>query len=75
MSADVDTSTVRPAFSISPPVAGTFIMADNSPFFAFRPDSVMAANTAYTVTLSTSLKSKTGVPIHAPYLLYYSTGN
>ncbi len=77
--APYDTSTVRAAFSISPSVEGSLNMngaTSNEPYFTFVPatDQSFAANTEYTVTVSTALKAADGTPLPQKYTSTFRTG-
>jgi len=67
----IDTSTVRGAFTISPMINGTFNFSNFS--FVFDPSQNFAANTNYTVTIATSLRSKLGDPLDSPYTFSFKT--
>ncbi|MBI5021293.1 MAG: Ig-like domain-containing protein [Ignavibacteriales bacterium] len=68
----IDTNTVRGAFSISPSLEGYFIMGGIN--IAFIPTSVYTASTKYTVTLSTTLGTKSGKHLVEPYIFSFTTG-
>ena len=70
----IDTSTIRSAFSINPPVEGTFIAADPGANFEFRP-GVLQPFTVYTVTISTGLHSRSGAALQSAYAFSFATGN
>jgi hypothetical protein len=70
----VDTSTIRQAFSISPDVGGTFYCYDRWYDFGLIPDSLLNANTTYTVTISSALGSLGGSHLESPYTFSFSTG-
>ncbi|MDI6804109.1 MAG: Ig-like domain-containing protein [Bacteroidota bacterium] len=67
----IDTSTVRQSFTISPAVSGYFSYYYNS--FSFYRDQLYAPNTTYTVTISTSLRSKTQDQLQNPYTFSFTT--
>ncbi|MBI4546561.1 MAG: Ig-like domain-containing protein [Ignavibacteriae bacterium] len=71
--AKIDTSSVRNAFTINPSVGGTFILYDNSGYFAFDPSLQLSNNTIYTVTISTALRSKHGYNLSSPYTFAFRT--
>ena len=72
---NMDTSTARSAFML-PGSSGMFYFYGSSSFY-FVPakETPLDANTTYTVTISTALKSKAGSPIKAPYSFSFTTGN
>jgi hypothetical protein len=70
----VDTSTIRQAFSISPDVGGTFSCYYPSDHFYFVPDSLLSANSTYTVTVSTALRTRGGSNLESPYTFSFTTG-
>jgi hypothetical protein len=69
----LDTGSVRAAFSINPPVSGLFSFSyyGNSSFY-YSP-SLLSANTTYTVTISTALRTKGGGYLQAPYMFSFRT--
>ena len=70
--ANVNISSVSKAFSISPAVTGTF---SNSGYgFYFSPQNQLAANTLYTVTVATSLKSAGGDTLQTGTVFSFTTG-
>lgn len=70
----IDTSTVRSAFSIAPTVGGTFPPWNASDFY-FVPSTPLQPYTIYTVTISSALHSKSGVPLASPYTFTFATGD
>lgn len=75
LNAPIDTATVRSSFKTSPNVTGTFSLYANSSGFSFLPASPLAANTTYTVTVSTSLISTRGEYFGEPYSFFFVTGS
>jgi len=73
--AQIDTGSVRNAFSISPPVASGFQMQDRTSYFYFAPTGPLAARTTYTVTLATSMGCKSGGGLQSPYSFSFTTGD
>ena len=73
--ANIDTGSVRSSFSISPSVTGYLYLYDFSNYFYFMPASSFAANTTYTVTISTGMKSRDGIHTLTPYVTNFTTGN
>lgn len=71
----LDISTVIPAFSISPTTPGTFNLTEGSSYFSFTPNGLLLPNTTYSVTLASSLRSKSGSNLTAPYTFSFTTGN
>jgi hypothetical protein len=71
----LDTATIRPAFTISPSVSGSFSWSGGAPplSFSFRPASLLANGTRYSVSLSTTLKAAAGSPLPAPYAFTFTT--
>lgn len=74
-----DTSTVREAFSITPTVSGALQLSGNEyyyPSFVFFPTSntSFAANTQYTVTVSTALKAIDGTSLPQTVTSTFTTG-
>ena len=67
----LDTGSVRSAFNISPYVAGTFQFY-NSSQFQFLAENGFSMNTKYTITLSPSLQSASGVTL-SPYSMSFTT--
>jgi hypothetical protein len=75
LNGNIDTSSVRSAFSISPPVpGGNFNLSDPNNSFYFYNDG-MLADTTYTVTLSTALKTNAGDHLLSPYSFSFTTGH
>ncbi len=71
--APIDTSTVRGAWSISPPASGVFRFASGLVGFTFVPTQRLLANTTYTVTVSDTLASSAGIHLSQPYSLTFTT--
>ena len=69
----IDSTTMASAFSISPAVAGKFQYSTTS--FSYIPSSPLAANTPYTVAVSTNLHAKNGTPIKNAYSFKFTTGS
>jgi hypothetical protein len=61
------------AFSISPSVSGT--LQNNGSSFTFTPQSSLAPNTTYTVTVSTALHGNNGTAVAHPYTFSFTTGS
>ncbi|HLF05618.1 MAG TPA: Ig-like domain-containing protein, partial [Thermoplasmata archaeon] len=61
------------AVSASPAIAGTFGWVLNDTKFVLTPSSPLQAGTAYTVTISSSAKSKAGATLPSPYSFKFST--
>ena len=69
----IDLVTLASAFSISPSVSGT--LQNNGSSFTFTPQSTLAPNTTYTVTVSTALHANNGTAIAHPYSFSFTTGS
>lgn len=70
----LDTSTVRSAFS-SPGINGNLSVVDGSSHISFSPVNLpLPANTTYTITISTALRSKSGSMLASPYSFSFTTG-
>ncbi len=69
----IDTSSVRQSFTISPAVSGNFYYYRTS--FLFYPNRFLTPNTTYTVTISTSLRSKGQDQLQHPYTFSFTTGS
>jgi N-acetylmuramoyl-L-alanine amidase len=59
----MDTASVRGAFSIDPPVKGAIRWNSNGAQMVFKPDSLLAFEVTFTVTIGASAKSSRGQPI------------
>ncbi len=71
-SRQMDTSSVKNAFIISPQVTGTFFWEENNQRMIFIPDSLMKA-TSYIVTILTSAKSIWNINIDSIYTFNFTT--
>ena len=69
----IDPTSMASAFSISPSVSGT--LQNNGSSFTFTPQSSLAPNTTYTVTVSTALHGNNGTAVAHPYTFSFSTGS
>lgn len=69
----VDSTSIIPSFSINPSVSRNLTYGGSS--FTFTPSTSLAANTTYTVTISTGLRAKNGTPMKNPYTFSFTTGN
>jgi len=69
----IDTGTVRSAFKLTPTTSGYFSMYDGSSYFTFYPTNELLADTTYSVTVDTSLRSKSGDKLLAPYTFSFAT--
>jgi hypothetical protein len=74
-SAYIDTSSVRSAFNISPPVNGMFTYSYYPIQFTFDPYQYLLQYTTYTVTIGTSLRSMAGDTLKTPYVFSFKTGS
>jgi hypothetical protein len=70
--ASVNMSTASTAFSISPSIVGTLSSLGNG--FYFHPQNSFAANTQYTVTVSTKLKATIGDTLLTERTFSFTTG-
>ena len=71
----IDTSTVRSAFN-APGITGTFTFYDGSNlFYHYLTNLPLDANTSYTVTINTSLRTKAGDRLESPYTFSFTTGD
>lgn len=74
----VTLSSARNAISISPPASGSFKYGDYYPYeqmnqIEFTPNSSLAANTKYTVTISTIITDMYGNKMKEPYSFSFVT--
>jgi hypothetical protein len=69
----IDSTSVSPSFSISPPVTGRLTFGGSQ--FEFTPLPSLATNTTYTVTVSTGLRAKNGTSVKNPYTYTFATRN
>ena len=70
--AQIDTSTVRTAF-LHPGMNGSLEIGDAT--IVLRLQTPLAANTTYTITVQTTLKSKGGSNLSSPYTFSFTTGD
>ncbi len=71
-------SSVQPAFSISPSVAGIFSYGGYYPYetlseVKFTPNAPLQSNTKYTMTVSAEVKDMYGVKMKSPYSFSFVT--
>jgi len=69
----IDPASLASAFSISPSVNGS--LQANSSTITFTPQSSLAPNTTYTVTVSTALRGANGTAVKYPYTYSFTTGS
>ena len=69
----IDPATMASSFSISPSVSGT--LQNDGSSMIFTPQSALAPNTSYTVTVSTALHGTNGTAVAHPYTFSFSTGS
>jgi hypothetical protein len=69
----IDTGSVRAAFGITPASVGSFSMYRGGSYFDFFPSTDFVPNAHYVVTLSTVMKSLTGIPLAEDYTLSFAT--
>ena len=65
-------SMTASAFTISPSVAGTLSYTGNTA--TFTPTNSLAANTTYTITVTTAVEDRAGNNLAAPYTWTFTTG-
>ncbi len=73
-SREMDTTSTKNAFSISPAVSGKLLWEESNSKLRFIPDSLMKATT-YNVTVSASAKSIWNVNLDNDYLFSFATKN
>jgi len=73
LSAYIDTSSVRSAFNISPPVNGMFTYYNTQ--FTFDPYQSLLPDTTYNVTIRSSIRSMAGDTLATPYIFSFKTSN
>jgi hypothetical protein len=71
--AGLDPATVQGAFSIQPPVDMYFNPCATCTFIYCTPVSGYSPGTTYTVTIGSSLKTRSGVSLGAPYTFSFTT--
>jgi hypothetical protein len=71
----LDTATVRGAFSLSPPVPGYFIYSLDQSRFNYALEANLSPRTTYTITIDTSLRSKSGMRMPQPYVASFTTSD
>jgi hypothetical protein len=69
----MDLATVESAFSITPPVSGTFVW-DSPRQMNFVPNSLLAANTRYTVRVRGSAQTAGGINLGVAFESFFTTG-
>jgi len=72
-SGPIDTASARAAFGISPQLDGTLHLQGGVSYFEFFSTLGFLPNTTYSVTLSASMKSSTGIPLAQPYSFAFTT--
>ena len=65
-------SMMASAFTFSPAIAGTLSYTGNTA--TFTPSSPLAANTPYTITVTTAVEDRAGNNLAAPYTWSFTTG-
>lgn len=65
-------SMTAAAFTFTPTVAGTLSYTGNTA--TFTPTTALAANTTYTVTVSTAVEDRAGNNLVSPYTWTFTTG-
>jgi hypothetical protein len=71
----IDTSTVRRSFGITPSLSGIFSMSPDENYFEFYPSTSLQPFTIYTVTISDSLRSRSGMALESPHSISFATGD
>jgi len=71
----MDRESVEMAFRTDPPVSGAFLWSADDREVTFTPDSPLAPNTTYNVSLGTEAESEEGVPIDDMYEFSFTTGS
>lgn len=69
----MDKASTEAEFSITPAVDGSISWRENDAVLVFRPDSLFAAQTEYTVSLGTGAKSKWNVNLSSDYSFQFMT--
>lgn len=69
----MDRASTEGAWSISPAVAGSFQWGGTS--LSFRPAGPLRAGAVYRITMATTARSTTGVPLGAPFSVQFTTGD
>lgn len=70
---DMDTASVRKAFSISPAVKGQITWEDTNYRMVFTPDDAYDTTTVYTVTLAKTAQHAGGTPMTADFTMKFET--
>lgn len=73
--ANLDTSTMRAAFTIVPETAGSLLVTSPPSILRFQPSDTLNANQPYRITVDTALRTRRGVWLSAPYSFVFTTGN
>ncbi len=69
----VDTSTVRESFQINPQIPGLFSFSSDLKEFFYSPLTELGANTTYTVTIDTTLRSQSGINLFQAFEYSFTT--
>lgn len=69
----MDTTATENAFSILPAIIGKYSWDSSEKNMSFKPDVNLSLDTKYTVTISTSVKSKVGLNMQVPYTFLFTT--
>lgn len=72
---DMDTEITEKAFSINPPVEGTFTWEDLNYRMVFTPSKPYDISTKYTVTLSTEAAHPAGLHLEQPFTFSFFTSD
>ncbi|MCH5220259.1 MAG: N-acetylmuramoyl-L-alanine amidase [Muribaculaceae bacterium] len=70
---DMDIEATEKAFSINPPIEGTFTWEDLNYRLVFTPATAYDINTVYTVTLSTEAMHPAGIHLEEPFSFSFLT--
>lgn len=70
----LDISSVPGAFKITPQLAGQLNLYERHTVFTFVPEPELAAESIYTVTIDTTLRSIRGDKLSAPHQFSFATG-
>ncbi len=67
-------TSVKNAFSINPPINGTFIWSKNGTILKFIPKNGLSALTHYTITISENALNSIGNPLGSKIIWSFTTG-
>ena len=72
---DMDTQATQAAFSIDPPIEGTFSWENTNTKLIFKPSVPYRTGTKYTVTLSTAAKHPGELNLEQPFTFSFTTND